>query len=559
MLTDSMAQSNDPKQFLADKEAYYEQVTRMVRWFGIAIVIATFSPSRPYYNLLLIAIAVAAAFNALRYSPLMRLKVFASRITTLVADNALIAILLALSGGVHSPYLLFWVFTIISSAYWYGQNGIIIVLCWEIAISLILVAWHGPAAEVDTVRMTIAEVFSLISLALLAERLTHVDRNERRVLAVASLQSEGEQQKLMALINSLVDPVIAIDEHAKISVYNGAALDLLNTNQQLNGQDLSTFLKLQDAKNQPISLGSLLGGESVLKRNDLLMQLSDGSTQNLDLSIAPIHADTTGSGYILILRDITKQRSLDQERDEFLAVTSHELRTPIAIAEANLSTALMPKFDSMGSKARELVQQAHQNIIFLGQLIADLSTLSKAEQGRLKIEVETIEPGRLVHQLAEDYHASAQAKNLELKVNVDPDAVPFLSSLSLLHEILQNFITNAIKYTEKGSVTLSAAPGTHGRSVVFSVSDTGIGISVSDQKKLFTKFYRSEDYRTRKTNGTGLGLYITLKLASRLGTKVTYKSRLNTGSTFMIEVPDQPHHAGPAPAIKEALKHFVER
>jgi len=559
MLSGSMVPPKAPQQTLADKEAYYETVTRMVRWFGIAIVIATYPPSDPHYSWLLAASALAAIFNALRYSPLMQLKFFASRVTSLVADNALIAVLLGLSGGVHSPYFLFWVFTIISSAYWYGRRGIAIVLGWQVIVSIALIRWASAMGPTNTARTSIAEILSLIALALLAERLTHVDRNEREVLAVANRQAETEQERLMALINSLVDPVLAIDQHAKVSIYNGAALDLLNTNQQLSGQDLGKFMPMEDAEGTPVSLTSLLGHAGAIKRSDLVMHQGDGSLMNLDISVAPIHSDNTQTkDYILIVRDITKQKSLDQERDEFLAVTSHELRTPVAIAEANLSTALMPKFDVIGTRARELVEQAHQNIVFLGQLITDLSTLSKAEQGRLKVDVETIEPEHFIHQLAEDYHASAQARHLELKVRVSPGMEPFLSSLSLLHEILQNFITNAIKYTEKGSVTLSAAPNPKGQGVVFSVSDTGIGISTSDKKKLFTKFYRSEDYRTRKTNGTGLGLYITLKLAERLGATVSYTSRLNAGSTFTIEVPDQPHHATPGQVVKKALKQFVE-
>ncbi len=102
-------------------------------------------------------------------------------------------------------------------------------------------------------------------------------------------------------------------------------------------------------------------------------------------------------------------------------------------------------------------------------------------------------------------------------------------------ELLQNFITNAIKYTKSGSVTISA---TRTKGVVrLSVSDTGIGISRSDQNKVFSKFYRSEDYRIRETNGTGLGLYVANKLAHKLHTTIELKSRINHGSTFSFELP----------------------
>lgn len=554
-----MAQLSESQQILADKEAFYEQVTRMVRWFAIAIVVATFSSSQPQYGLFLIAAAIAALFNALRYSPLMRFKLFASRITTLVADNLLIAILLALSGGIHSPYFMFWVFTIISGAYWYGQDGIVIVLTWQIGVSLALLLWHAPIAPGDTLRVSITEIFSLIALALLAERLTHADRSERSLLAEANRQAQTEEQRLKTLINSLADPVIAIDNNSRISIYNGAALGLLNTNEQLVGQDLDRFVHLEDDQSQVVELKGLLGQGQVVKRSDLSMKLPDGSTINLDISLAPIHSQgtTQPDSFILILRDITKQKTLDQEREEFIAVTSHELRTPVAIAEANLSTAMMPSFDTMGPRAGELVRQAHSNIVFLGELIADLSTLSKAEQGRLKLVYSSVDPSSLVQQLAEDYHNQAALQHITIKSEASKDLHPFLTDVSILHEVLQNFLTNAIKYTDKGSVTIAAKAGAGAKSVIFSVIDTGIGISTSDQKKLFTKFYRSEDYRTRKTSGTGLGLYISFKLAERLGGKIGFKSRLNSGSTFSIELPADTVRA-PNHSVKTALKQFVE-
>jgi len=108
-----------------------------------------------------------------------------------------------------------------------------------------------------------------------------------------------------------------------------------------------------------------------------------------------------------------------------------------------------------------------------------------------------------------------------------------------LHELLQNFITNAIKYTKEGSITLEVARKKD--TIHFAVKDTGIGISKSDQAKVFNKFYRSEDYRTRETGGTGLGLYVAVKLAKKLGTEIDLSSRLNHGSTFSFTLPSIKH------------------
>jgi len=141
----------------------------------------------------------------------------------------------------------------------------------------------------------------------------------------------------------------------------------------------------------------------------------------------------------------------------------------------------------------------------------------------------------LIRDLAANYTPQAKAKGLAFKT--DTDGAKILQSSKLyVREILQNFITNALKYTEKGSIELSAKAMEHG--VQFLVRDTGIGISKGDQEKLFDKFFRSEDFRTRKTNGTGLGLYVTLKLAGLLHADIDVRSELDKGSTFSIFIPD---------------------
>jgi signal transduction histidine kinase len=137
--------------------------------------------------------------------------------------------------------------------------------------------------------------------------------------------------------------------------------------------------------------------------------------------------------------------------------------------------------------------------------------------------------------LYNEYSPEASKQKLHFNLELAPKIGHVSTSRLYLHELLQNFITNAIKYTREGSVTLAISKKQD--TIFFSVSDTGIGISKSDQAKIFNKFYRSEDYRTRETGGTGLGLYVAMKLSKKLGTHINLKSRLNHGSTFSFELP----------------------
>ncbi len=364
----------------------------------------------------------------------------------------------------------------------------------------------------------------------------------KKPASLPPLQSaELEHERLNSLIGSMADGVLAVDSRIEVVMYNGAALNILDLNGSIKGHHLRRVLKLFDKNNQAVDIEYMVHETKIPTTNrDLLLHYADGSTANLYLSVAPVHLGYGASGdqgYVLLLRDITREKSLEEERDEFISVVSHELRTPMAIAEGNISNArYIAEHTGDMDQIREALAAAYQQIIFLSGLVNDLSTLSRAERDTLRIDVEPINAHKLVQELAENYKKEANEKGLQLYTDIDPHLEALHSSTLYAREILQNFVTNALKYTEHGSVTVGAKAAPKG--VTFSVADTGIGISKADQEKVFDKFFRSEDYRTRGTNGTGLGLYVTMKLARLLHAEISVESELDHGSTFTIFVPN---------------------
>lgn len=351
-----------------------------------------------------------------------------------------------------------------------------------------------------------------------------------------------ERERLNSLINSMADGVIAIDEKAKVVLYNGASLNILDLNSSMTDKYLKNVMSLVDKNGQEIDItDKILEAKTSISSRDWKLRYPDGSTVSLYISIAPVrlgYAQKGMRGYVILLRDITREKSLEEERDEFISVVSHELRTPIAIAEGNIGNAEFI-FDKSGIDnpgMKEALKQAHDQVVFLAGMMNDLATLSRAERGKLAVDVEAINVHELITELVQLYKHDADAKKLELTANPDPSLEVLYSSRLYVREILQNFITNAIKYTEKGSVLVGAKPKPNG--IEFFVQDTGIGISKGDQEKVFDKFFRSEDYRTRQNNGTGLGLYVTLKLARLIHAELDLESKLNHGSTFFIYIPN---------------------
>jgi two-component system, OmpR family, phosphate regulon sensor histidine kinase PhoR len=363
---------------------------------------------------------------------------------------------------------------------------------------------------------------------------------ERQILANLQATMAQEHDKLAALLNTIDTGVLTTDSEGIITLYNSAALSILNITISISGQQLTDILKLVGPDQRPVDLVKEVKTQNrPIEHIDTTLAISDKESIALQVVIAPI-ASSYGKkreGYVITLRDITKQKSLDDQRNEFISVTSHELRTPIATIEASLSSVLVGEIsEGIKPEALKMLDMAHKNTIYLGNLVKDLATLARAEGQYLGIDIKPVDPKKVVEEVVANYQKQAENRSLSLTVRPIVDLRPVLSSEIYISEIIQNFVTNAIKYTDKGAITVGAERAEN-NGVRFWVEDTGVGISHTDQKKLFTKFFRVEDFQTRETGGTGLGLYITKKLAERINGKVWCVSELGKGSTFFLEVP----------------------
>ncbi len=358
---------------------------------------------------------------------------------------------------------------------------------------------------------------------------------------IPSKNAELEHQRLTSLINSMGDGVVALDEAQRILFYNGAALNILDLNESMDGRYLSSVLKVVDKNSQDVDIHKIISDASTpVFFRDYRLIYPDKSDINIYISVAPVrlgYGKEGTHGYVVLLRDISREKSLEEERDEFISVVSHELRTPITIAEGNISNAQMiVEKGGSNQQIQEALRQAHDQTVFLSSMINDLSTLSRAQRGKLVVDVESINVHELLRDLKQNYLPEAEVKGLTIQTEIDDNLELLHSGRLYVREILQNFITNAIKYTEKGHVTIGAKPYSDG--VKFYVADTGIGLSKNDKEKVFDKFFRSEDFRTRKNSGTGLGLYVTLKLSRLLHAEIDLESELNKGSVFSISIPN---------------------
>lgn len=443
--------------------------------------------------------------------------------------------------GFTAPFLTAWVLLFLASYAYFSQIG----LRFSVTV-LILVAVTDSIVHIEDGAILLTNAMALATVlivGLAAVAISKVQEISGVELSRSKAQENLQRDRILTIINNLADAVMATDETGVIRVYNAATLNLLDTNTSLNGHHIDEALSLFEAKDQPFSLfNTLKKSRGVVIRDDLTMTIA-GETLRLEVTYSPIRsgysAETkseSNDGYVLILRDITKSKSLEEERDEFISVISHELRTPITIAEGTISNVqLMMKTPDIAPTVLEQgIAMAHDQVVFLSKMVSDLSTLSRAERG-VADTPEPIDVRGFVNDLYNEYAPQAKKNGLNFDLDLSPRMGQVVASKLYLKELVQNFINNALKYTKHGGVTLHVTRS--GNKITFDVKDTGIGISKSDQAKVFNKFYRSEDYRTRETGGTGLGLYVSAKLAKKLDTKIQLSSRLNHGSSFSFTLP----------------------
>ncbi len=520
----------------------YLRFTRYARWVVIGIVLGCLIlfPDLPAIPILAIALAAASYTVLCLIGERKHWHLVTNRPLILIIDTLSAVLLVVITGGTTSIFVPILLFMVVSSAYWYGAavavavaatEGVLEVLGSEVINGAELPGWPF------IVRLT---MFATIGLYL--SWLTSSERTERNQILAISDETELQRQQLLALVNSMTDAVLVSDPDGKIILSNTATSSFIDTAKIVHGSYVDGLMKLTDIESKPFRI-KLKSVTSNFERRDLKLVIPDGSTIGAMLKITPYVVDNKNQGFIFVIRDITREHTIDQERTEFIAVAQHELRTPLTVAEGSLSMVMDPEYQPKDPLAMEMLQTAFRSLRQLSHIVTDLTNLSQAQSEQLDPEVDSVEVAGIFEDLIKEHSDEAKKKNIALTITVSDKIQPIITSRYLVYEIMSGFMTNALKFTEKGSIDLIAEPIGDNAGVRLSIRDTGRGISSGDQKKLFANFFQSENWQTRDHGGTGLGLYISKKLAKRLTAEVSFESKLGKGSTFTLELPAFSRHA----------------
>jgi two-component system phosphate regulon sensor histidine kinase PhoR len=231
--------------------------------------------------------------------------------------------------------------------------------------------------------------------------------------------------------------------------------------------------------------------------------------------------------YTKLYKDL---EGVSKMKDDFLSMASHELRTPLTIIRGYAD--LIAGASGLSEQDRKNVENIGIAANQLNILVADMLDVSRIEQGRMSFNLEQVPTSGLVREIAGTFTETAKEKGLSLIIEV-PELPNITVDKDRLRQVLVNIIGNAIKYTPKGEVRVTGGLDEK-RRVSIRVSDTGLGISADDQKKLFQKFYRVKDEETKEITGTGLGLWITKTITEQMGGEISIESIKGTGSHFIL-------------------------
>ncbi len=515
----------------------YEKQVRLIRWLVLGFIACTmwFLPY-PHAPLLILLIA-ACIFNALQYFSFVSHNRFLSRKWIMVLANfVLLAGSVVLTGGLDSPYISLLFLIIIAGSYWYGYGGLILTL-------LAVIVLYGSLSVVQHqfTFSTLGRLVAMFLLGLYMARLNGMDEADRAKLLRVDADLNNERAKLITLVNSLGEGIFAVDRSGKVILYNSAALELLDTHNDAINQAFSDMVHLLDSQGQEVfPVATVLETGATIARDDLVLKNRE-PVISVHVHITPVYERAKQTGAMVLIRDISRQKSFENQKDEFISIISHELRTPIAIVEANVSTALLPSFTQLPDKARKMLDSAQKNLRYLSNLLHDLSDLARSERTILDTEIVSFKPVELVLDIVKNFTSDVTEAGHTIKAEVDKSIDSVTTSKVRVEEILVNYMTNAIKYCGRPSqiiVGVSKATKIQG-GVCFWVADTGLGFNSADAENVFKKLFRSTNQQTRAVKGTGMGLYIVKTQAESIGGVVWASSVPNKGSIFYLEIPAQ--------------------
>ncbi|MFV8443227.1 ATP-binding protein [Flavobacterium sp. LB2P44] len=348
-----------------------------------------------------------------------------------------------------------------------------------------------------------------------------------------------EKKRLETLINNMHDPIIGLDNEGLVLFANDEALKIMALKAEEVIGKLASSLALTNDLMRSLIIKELENDAKNAGQKSLPMKIfADGKEsyfekETVTITIQPTGEDQTITiGDVIILRNITFFKELDFAKTNFIATVSHELKTPIASIKMSLQLLEKPETGIINSDQKQLIQGIKEDSQRLLKITGELLELSQLETGNIQLNMAKTNPYEIVNYAVEAIKLQAEQKQIELRIEAEPNLSEVKADSEKTAWVLINFLTNAIRYSsENSSITVQLKK--ENNEVVFQIIDTGKGIDSRYKTKIFDKYFQVPGSHK---SGTGLGLAISKEFIEAQGGTIGIVSELGLGSTFYFKL-----------------------
>ena len=343
--------------------------------------------------------------------------------------------------------------------------------------------------------------------------------------------AEKERDKTLAIITNFTDGLLVLDKENRVLIINPKAEEFLKVKKkEIVGQLISKLAQFPNCK----PLIDLLKRENKkIFRRELLIK----ENLILEISTVLITKEKKKLETLIILHDITREKMVEKTKNEFVSIAAHQLRTPLSAIKWTMRMLLDKDLGEITEEQKNFIEKAYKSNEKMIRLINDLLDLSKIEEGRYLYEHTPCQIKNIVQSVIDYYQEIIDKKKLKIKFNTPKKKLPqVIVDKEKIKLAIQNLLDNAIKYTlSHGEIIISLKYAK--KEIEFSIKDTGIGIPKDQQKRIFSKFFRTVETTKMETDGTGLGLFIAKNIIKAHKGKIWFDSLEAKGTTFYFTLP----------------------